>query len=403
MLKTAVRAGTLALCLCAALPARAEEGPIRIAVVGPTTGKSSEDMGESILGGARVFVSDINQFGGVLGRKVELVERDDQAKPELGVRIAREVIEVEKVVAAVGYANTGVALPSAKVFQAARIPLIISGATGAAITAQLMPPAVPDSYIFRTSASDALQPIVILNDVIDRRKIEKIAILHDESPYGQFGKQSMLDELKRRGLTPAVVDSLKIGDTDMSAQLARARDAGAQAVVLYCLPAEAAAVARGAARMKLKMPLVGPWTLSQRTFIDLSGEAGEGARTSVTYIENEMSSVGAQFSLAYRSINKVSRMPSAVAAAQTYDALRLLVLAIYQARSTDGTKIRDALENLTQPTTSTVVSRYLKPFSAKDHEAITLNMVVMGEIRHGRVEYAYREDANRGMIARTKK
>src|ERR1700716_1544025 len=111
-----------------------EQPPIKIGVVGPFTGKSSEDMGGSIRGGARVFLNEINQMGGLLGRRVELIERDDQAKPDLGVQIAHELTEKEKVIAAVGYANTGVALPSAKVFQDAKVPLIVSGATGATIT-----------------------------------------------------------------------------------------------------------------------------------------------------------------------------------------------------------------------------------------------------------------------------
>jgi branched-chain amino acid transport system substrate-binding protein len=89
-------------------------------------------------------------------------------------------------------------------------------------------------------------------------------------------------------------------------------------------------------------------------------------------------------------------------AAQTYDALRLLTLALFQANSVEGSKIKDALENLQVHTTSTIVSRYYKPFSPTDHEAITLNMIVMGEIANGKVVYAYKEDANRGSIARVK-
>ncbi|MFC6519969.1 hypothetical protein ACFQAT_09485 [Undibacterium arcticum] len=92
-----------------------------------------------------------------------------------------------------------------------------------------------------------------------------------------------------------------------------------------------------------------------------------------------------------------------MAAAQTYDALRLVALAMFQANSTEGPKVQAALENLRQHTTSTVVSRYYLPFSPSDHEAIALNMVVMGEIRNGKVVYAYKEDASRGSIARTKK
>lgn len=372
-------------------------------MIGPTTGKSSEDMGESIRGGARVFLSDINQFGGVLGRRVELVERDDEAKPDIGVKIARELVEKEKIVAVVGFGNTGVALPAARIFQDAKIPLIITGATGAVIAKQFMPPAYPVSYVFRTSASDALQPIVILNDLIDRRKISKIAILHDDTPYGQSGKQSVVDELTRRHLAPVAVEGFKVGEQDMGTQLAHAREAGAQAVVLYCLATEGAMVAKSAARMKLKLPIVGPWTLSQKSFIDLSGDSGEGVRTAVTYVENNVSTVSNQFTLAYKKTNKVSLIPSAVAAAQTYDALRLIILAIYQARSDDPVKIREALENLHQTTMSTVVSRYQRPFSPTDHEAISLNMIVMGEIHKGQVEYAYPEDASSSLITRVKK
>lgn len=381
----------------------AEPPPIKIGVIGPVTGKSSEDMGQSIVGGAKVFVADINQMGGILGRRVELVLRDDQASPDIGVAIAKELIEQEKVVAAVGFGNTGVALPSAKVFQEAKIPLIVSGATGASITESFMPPAYPASYVFRTSASDALQPIVILNDLINRRKIVKIALLHDESPYGQFGKQSMLAELERRKLTPVDVESFKVGNQNMTAQLRRAKESGAQAIVMYCLGPDAATIVKGAEKLQLKLPMVGPWVMSWQSFIDNAGQSAEGTRTSVTFIENELSSVSTQFSLAYRRINKANYIPSAVAAAQTYDALRLLALAMLQANSTEGSKVREALEDLRQHTTTTVVTRYFKPFSPTNHEAIALNMVVMGEIRNGRVAYAYKEDASRGSIARTRK
>jgi branched-chain amino acid transport system substrate-binding protein len=381
----------------------AQQTPIKIGVIGPVTGKSSEAMGISIMGGAHVFLSDINQVGGILGRPVQLIERDDEAKPEVGLAMAKELIEKEKVSAIVGYANTGVALAAAKYIQDSKVPLIVTGATGAAVTKNFGPAAFPTSYIFRLAASDALQPVVILNDVIDRRKIEKIALIHDESPYGQLGKQSILDELTRRNIKPVDVESFKVGDADTLAQLQRARDAGAQAIVMYCLGPDAATIARSAEKLKLHLPMVGPWGMSQQTFIDKAGDSAEGARMAVTFIENELSPQSNEFSLAYRKINNTNRIPSAVAAAQTYDALRLLTLAMFQSNSSDPTQIRNALEDLKQRTNSTVVSRYFRPFSPTDHEAIALNMVILGEIHNGKVVYAYKEDANSGLIARVKK
>lgn len=391
-----------ALLLLFAIAVHAEPPPLRIGVIGPFTGKSSTDMGESIRGGARVFLHDINQIGGVLGRRVELVERDDQATPETGVAMARELLEQEQVVAAVGFGNTGVALPAAKVFQDAHTPLIISAATGVNIARQFMPPAQPSSYIFRLAASDALQPAAILTDVIDRRRLTQIALLHDDSPYGLSGKDSLLAELQRRHMTAVVVESFKVGDQDMGAQLNRARQAGAQIVVLYCLSSEAAMVANQIGRGRLNLPLAGSWTLSQRSFSELAGANAEGARMPVTFIENEASSRSSGFVLSYQRINHSRNIPSAVAAAQTYDALRLLTLALTQAGSTDGEKIRAALEDMKYDATSTVISRYRKPFSKTDHEAVAHNMLVIGEIHKGRVQYAYKEDASSSLIARTK-
>jgi branched-chain amino acid transport system substrate-binding protein len=166
-----------------------------------------------------VFLADVTQIGEILGRRVELVERDDQAKPEIDVAMDKELIEKEKVVAVVGFGNTGVALQAAKVFQKAKIPLIVTGATGVPVTKSAMPPAYPASYVFRTGTTDGLQPIVILNDLMDRRKIDKIALLHDESPFGQFAKQNVLAELQRRGIKPAQMESFKVGDADVDTQL----------------------------------------------------------------------------------------------------------------------------------------------------------------------------------------
>jgi len=379
----------------------ADEAPIRIGIIGPFSAKSSLDMGESIRGGARVFESDLNQIGGVLGRKIELVERDDQAKPEVGTAMAKELSEKEKVVAVVGFANTGVALQAATVFQNAKIPLIISGATGAKVTQQFMPPVVPNSYIFRVAASDSLQPVSMLNDVIDKRKLNQIAILHDETPYGQFGKDSLIAEMKRRNLTPVAVESFKIGDVDMSKQVSHAKQMGAQIIVTYCLANEAAAVANSMGKVRANIPLVGSWILSHHGFIEQAGANAEGARMPVTFIENE-STRSDSFVLSYLRLNNAKRIPSAVAAAQTYDALRILSLAIMQANSTAPEQIKNALEDMKYEATSTVVTRYKKPFSKTDHEAITQNMLFMGEVRRGKVTYAYKEDEKSSLIVRKK-
>ena len=376
---------------------------IRIGVVAPLSSPASEDMGKSIVGGARVFMQDINATGGLLGHKVELLIRDDQAKPETGVAVARELVEKEKVIAVVGFANTGVVMQAAKVTQAAKIPLIISGATGAVIARTFLPPAVNDSYVFRTSASDDLQSPAILNDAVKRRGFKRIALLHDDSPYGQSGRDSVQKELAKYQLEPAMVGAFKVGSgSDTDDLLGKLKASNAQAVVLYGLATDAGEIVQRMDKLGIQLPVLGPWPLSQRSFLSKAGRSANGVRAAVTFVENDLSSTKGQFALSYRRLNETEHIPSAVAAAQTYDALRLLSLAISQAVSTEGSKVRQALENLQYPTTSTVTARYSRPFTPNDHEAISQDMVVMTEIRNGKLEYAYKEDAANANLLRTK-
>ena len=85
--------------------------PIKIGLSGPFTGGSSP-MGISMRDGVRLAADEINKAGGVLGRPIQLIERDDEAKNERGVQIAQELVNKEKVVADLGFINTGVSLAS---------------------------------------------------------------------------------------------------------------------------------------------------------------------------------------------------------------------------------------------------------------------------------------------------
>ena len=128
--------------------------PIKIGVNGPFTGGSSS-MGVSMRDGVRLAIEEINKSGGVLGRQLQAVERDDEAKNERGVQIAQELINKEKVAATVGYINTGVALASQRFYQEAKIPVMNNVATGSLITRQFDDQ--PANYIFRNSAHDSIR------------------------------------------------------------------------------------------------------------------------------------------------------------------------------------------------------------------------------------------------------
>src|SRR4051794_18374787 len=198
-----------ALALSAGLAFAAD--PIKIGVDGPFTGGSSS-MGVSMRDGVRLAVQEINKSGGVLGRQLALVERDDEAKNERGVQIAQELINKERVSAAVGYINTGVALASQRFFQEAKIPVMNNVATGSVISHQFDDQ--PESYVFRNSAHDRIQAPMIVEEAVSRRGFKKVAILADSTNYGQLGREDLEKTLTAKGMKPVAVEKFNIKDVD---------------------------------------------------------------------------------------------------------------------------------------------------------------------------------------------
>jgi len=375
--------------------------PIKIGVAGPFTGGSSS-MGVSMRDGVRLAAEEINKAGGLLGRQIVLVERDDEAKNERGVQIAQELINKEKVTATVGYINTGVALASQRFFQEAKIPVFNNVATGSLITHQFDDQ--PENYIFRNAAHDSIQAPMIVEEAITRRGFKKVAILADSTNYGQLGKADLEKALKAKGITAVAVEKFNIKDVDMTAQLLKAKEAGAEAVLTYGIGPELAQIANGMTKLGWKVPMIGSWTLSMANYIDNAGPGGEGARMPQTFIQEPTTPKRQSFIISYlKTFNpKNARMDSPVSAAQGYDSVYLLAAAIKQANSTDGPKIKAALEDLKAPVEG-VVTTYNKPFTKTDHDAITANIPVFGEVKGGKVIYAYPEDQKKASVVQVKK
>ncbi|MYM26044.1 ABC transporter substrate-binding protein [Duganella sp. FT135W] len=360
--------------------------PIKIGVSGPFTGGSAP-MGVSMRDGVKLAVADINAKGGVLGRQIVLVERDDEAKPERGVQIAQELINKEKVVATVGYINTGVALASQRFYQDAKIPVMNNVATGSIITKQFADQ--PENYIFRNSANDQIQSHMIVREAVDNRKFKKVAILADSTNYGQLGREDLEKALAEKSLKAVAIEKYNIKDVDMTAQLLKAKQAGAEVVLTYGIGPELAQIANGMEKLGWKVPLIGSWTLSMANFIDNAGKNGNGTRMPQTFIQDPTTPKRKAFIDAYvKAYNPPQgRMPSPVSAAQGYDSIYLLAAAIKQAGSTDGPKIKAALENLSEKIDG-VVTTYSKPYGKDDHEAINAEITVFGEVKDGKVVLA---------------
>jgi branched-chain amino acid transport system substrate-binding protein len=377
--------------------------PIRIGVNCPFSGGSS-DMGESMRSAMRVIVRELNGVGGIFGQPVELVERDDQASPDIGKKVAEDLVS-NGVLMTIGYCNSGVAAASIDVYQNAKVPLIIPVATGTQLTLKFQNVEGTPNYIFRTAVPDVQQVDFMVGQIL-KRGLDKIAILADNSGYGTGGLKDLQAELAKRNLKPVAVERFDVGVKDLKTELQRARAAGANVIFAYTLGPENAVISKSRAELKWNVPHVGPWTVGFGNHLAAAGAAAEGSLMAQTFIETASHTSDRESFV--RNLHKemgTDRIPCAMCAAQAYDAMQVALRVIAQARARSGSitheSVRRELEMLDRPVHG-VVTVYEQPFTPKDHDAVSGNMLVLGEVRGGAVRFANREDELRAMIPQRK-
>lgn len=380
---------------------------VKIALTGPFSGGSAP-MGVSMRDGAKLAINTLNGQGGidVGGKKlkIEIIERDDEAKNDRGALIAQELAAMGDLSGVIGTVNTGVALAGDKHLQEKGIVKIITPAAGSASMTQWRDAKVKELSMFRFAAHDGIQAAMVVEEALNR-KFTKVAIIHDATNYGVSGRNDLVDQIAKQGnkLEVVATEKFNIGDKDMTAQLLHAKSGGAQAILIWGIGPELAAVANGMAKIGFKVPLIGGWTLSMANYIDNAGKNADGTLMPQTFIEEPVTPKAKAFIDAYHKAYSVKRIPSPVSAAQGYDAVLIFAAAVKQAASTDPKKIKDALEDLKEPVQG-VIATWSKPFSKWDpaddttHEAFRREQTVMGMVKDGRVVFG--NEADRARLAK---
>jgi len=391
-----------ALLGAATVPPAVAQGaaPIRIGLIAPLSGGSA-DFGTSVRNGATLAVTEINAVGGYLGRPLELVVRDDKADPATGRAVAEDLVKVEQVAFTIGFCNTGVALRALEVFETARHLLMVPCSQGTAVTART-PPA--QSYVFRIAPADHMNARFLVREVVERRNLRRVAILADRTGYGDGGVKDLTAELARRQIEPVFVGRFDLGVRDLTALLQEARAAGAEAVINYTVGPEQAAAVKSRAAMGWRVPYFAPWPLSFSSVLKDAGPAAlEGTLMAQSIIQDGAHERRASFLASYTRLHPAERpIGSLMAAAQSYDAVHLMLRALFQTRgNTSGPALKAALEDLKDPYRG-VISTFDRPFSKDDHDAFSDRMIWLGEWRGGRIVYHYTGDAKLSAVLRRK-
>jgi branched-chain amino acid transport system substrate-binding protein len=397
----------LALLLCliglglAPEPASAQTaapaGPVRIGLIVPLTGGSS-DMGNSARVGAQIAVNEINQVGGYLGRQLELVVRDDESNPDTGLKHAQDLVTKEKVVATIGFCNSGVAMKALEVFQTNKHVLLVPCATGSAITTKY-PPA--QSYIFRTAPGDQLQTQFLVDEIV-KRDLTKVALLVDTSGYGDGGLKDLEAALAKANLKPQAVVRFKTGVKSLDLEIQQLKSSGADALIGWTVGPEQGVMSASRVAVGWKVPQFGPWGLSHASAFLTSGGKVEGSLMVQTVLPNAFLERNSTFLRAYGKLSKEQPIGSMMSGAQSYDSVELLLRALFDSKGDmSGPALKSALENPANIYRG-VVTTYERAFSPTDHDAISANMLWLGTWRNQERAYYYKDDEKRATVIRRK-
>ena len=345
--------------------------PIKIGHVAALSGGSAQS-GEAITRGLNVAIDEINAKGGLLGgRKLELVQRDDESAPPKGLTAARELASREKVAVIFGGIDSPVALAMVPILNREKVPHMAVWAAGTGITRNGANP----NFIFRVSAVDVLVDVKLLDYAAKKYGAKKVGLILVNNPWGESNEKGLAEAVKTRtGMEIVGTEKFENNDVDMVPQLTRLKDKGADVLILVGNAAPGAQVMKARERLSWKVPVVSHWGISGGRFPELTGPTAGEAHFVQTYsFFGKQSPTGervlAALKAKYPAIKGPGDIFAPIGTANAYDAMHLVALAIEQAGSTDGDAIRTALEELKTPYQGLIKS-YNKPFSAANHDAL---------------------------------
>lgn len=356
-------------------PALAQSSPIKIGYAGALTGPAAF-TGVDIRRGAELAIDAINAKGGINGRKLELVARDDEHNPVRTVAQYRELTEREGVVAMLGATNSASMLAVAPIVNdTLKVPVIMPATDATAITENDAAKAGKDNYLFRVGMYGTGQGNFMVDTAVKKLGFTKVGLLNWTGGWGVTGRGELNRRLKELGMTPVGDETFDSSDTDMTPQLIKLQAAGAQCILNYALVRENTFVVQTKQKLADATPYVSGWGIAGPAFWVAAGKAAEGVLTSSTItIDGPQPPERLEMLEKYKAkFNAPMEAPTSAFGA--YDAVFLFADAIGRA-GTDRAKIRTALEDV--PSFKGLIKTFDRPvFTRERHNAITEADMIM--------------------------
>lgn len=361
----------------------AAQDTLKVGLVAAMSGQSAKS-GEAIVRGLSVAIDEINAKGGVLGKKLELLVRDDESNPAKGVVAARELVQREKVAALFGGLDTPVSLAIVPFANQAKVPFMGVWAAGTPITKN----GAAENYAFRVSAVDEVVDQAIVDYSVKKYGAKKPGMILINNPWGESNEKGLKAALAERKMQYAAVEKFETNDVDVVPQLTRLKQAGADVLYLVANVAPSSQVVKSLDRMGWNVPIVSHWGPAGGRFSELAGPSAEKVHFIQTYSFSGKQSPKGEAVLAalkkkYPEIKSLADVTPAVGIANAYDAMHLTALAIAKAGSTDGAKIRQGFYDIDKY--DGLIKTYVKPFTPTQHDALAAGDYIFTHFKEGEI------------------
>ncbi len=293
--------------------------PIYVGFAGELTGKHS-DLGVHGRNGAQLAVDEINEAGGVAGRHIELLVRDDMGTPEGAQDTDRELIDAG-VVAIIGHMTSGQTLAALPVTEEAGM-VLLSPTTSTPDLSGL------DDHFFRVNPDNASEARTLAHQVYEQHNLTHLAVIYDDSnaAYTQTFWTAFAQAYRALGGQVAGETSFSSSEeTDFALLIAELQPTGAEALLIIASALDTALIAQQTRINDWQTTLFASGWAQTEALIQNGGQAVEGIKIVMNYDSNSLKPAFLDFQTRYQE--RFGRPPT-FAAAQAYEAVLVLANAL---------------------------------------------------------------------------
>lgn len=368
--------------LLLAVPALAEE-PIKLGAFFDLSGRAAF-IGTPTRLVAEMVVDKINAEGGINGRKLELEIGDTQADPAKAVSIAKKFIYKDQVKAIIGPTLTDTGMSVKQVVHKGQVPIFMTvGGDPVIMGGERFG---PFDWVFKSPqrSSIAVERLFIY---LKQKGLTRVALLSAADGFGKDGAGWMKKLAPQYGIEILLEESFGTRDTDMTAQLTKAKNAAPQALIAWTIGPAGSIIAKNKAQLGIDLPLFQCHGLPDPKYIELAGKASEGDRMPATklMVVDELSDSDPQkpvikeFIRLYQAQGYDREFPINTHSGYAWDAIMIVANAMKKV-GTDPVQLRAEIEN----TRGYVGVSGTYNITPTDHNGLGVDSMVMVQVKNGR-------------------